>query len=55
MAGALVEIWLAVSALSSLIILSLAIGHSDLRVARWLRPKAARLGKVTARRRPALR
>lgn len=40
MAGALVEIWLTVSALSSLVIVMIAIGHSDLRRERRLRPRA---------------
>jgi len=31
MAGALVEIWLTVSALSSLVIIMIALGNSDLR------------------------
>jgi len=42
MAGALVEIWLTVSALSSLLIVLIAIGHSDLRRERRLRPRTAR-------------
>ncbi|MDY0958037.1 hypothetical protein SOM26_04990 [Sphingomonas sp. CFBP8993] len=44
MAGALVEIWLTISALSSLVIIMIALGNSDLR-----RDKRLRIG----RRRPA--
>ncbi|MDZ7280879.1 hypothetical protein N4G62_02410 [Sphingomonas sanguinis] len=40
MAGALVEIWLTVSALSSLVIIMIAIGHSDMRREKRLRPRA---------------
>ncbi|CAM3328187.1 MULTISPECIES: hypothetical protein [Sphingomonas] len=39
MAGALVEIWLTVSALSSLVIILIAIGHSDMRREKRLRPR----------------
>ncbi len=39
MAGALVEIWLTVSALSSLVIVMIAIGHSDMRREKRLRPR----------------
>ncbi|WP_267435759.1 hypothetical protein [Sphingomonas sp. GM_Shp_1] len=52
MAGALVEIWLTISALSSLAILSLAIGHSDMRLKRRLRPKAVRPQKIITERQP---
>jgi hypothetical protein len=40
MAGALVEIWLTVSALSSLVIVMIALGHSDMRREKRLRPRA---------------
>jgi len=40
MAGALVEIWLTVSALSSLVIIMIALGNSDLR-----RDKRFRIGR----------
>lgn len=40
MAGALVEIWLTVSALSSLVIIMMALGHSDMRREKRLRPRA---------------
>ncbi|APX67190.1 hypothetical protein V3I01_14230 [Sphingomonas sp. gentR] len=39
MAGALVEIWLTVSALSSLVIIMMALGHSDMRREKRLRPR----------------
>jgi len=48
MAGALVEIWLTVSALSSLVIIMIAIGHSDLRREKSLRPRP--LARRRARR-----
>ena len=48
MAGALVEIWLTVSALSSLVIIMTAIGHSDMRREKCLRPRA--LARRRARR-----
>ncbi|WP_322964233.1 hypothetical protein [Sphingomonas fuzhouensis] len=41
MAGALVEIWLTVSALSSLVIIMIAIGHSDMRREKRLRVRPA--------------
>ncbi|WP_433908890.1 hypothetical protein [Sphingomonas yabuuchiae] len=40
MAGALVEIWLTVSALSSLVIVMIAIGNSDMRREKRLRPRS---------------
>ena len=40
MAGALVEIWLTVSALSSLVIIMMALGHSDMHREKRLRPRA---------------
>ncbi|WP_343528810.1 hypothetical protein [Sphingomonas sp.] len=43
MAGALIEVWLAVSALSSLIILLIALGNSDMRTARWWSRRTPRL------------
>ncbi len=39
MAGALVEIWLTVSSLSSLVIIMIALGHSDMRREKRLRPR----------------
>ncbi|MEK9211433.1 hypothetical protein [Sphingomonas sp. 2378] len=52
MAGALVEIWLTISALSSLVILSLAIGYSDMRLERRFRPRTIRLPKAVVGKRP---
>jgi len=52
MVGALVEIWLTISALSSLAILSLAIGHSDMRLPRCLRPRTVRAHKTPVKRQP---
>ncbi|MGE7207741.1 hypothetical protein ACQKJZ_18965 [Sphingomonas sp. NPDC019816] len=51
MAGALVEIWLTVSALSSLLIVMVAVGHSDLRLDRRSRSRPARPRPVAPRRR----
>jgi len=53
MAGALVEIWLTVSALSSLIIIMIALGHSDMRRERRLRPRPLRRRAPIARSRRA--
>ena len=57
MAGALLEIWLTVSALSSLLIVLVAIGHSDLRLERRLkaRPDRVRTGTLRRRRRQTRR
>lgn len=57
MAGALLEIWLTVSALSSLLIVLVAIGHSDLRLERRLktRPDRVRTGMLRRRRRQTRR
>ncbi|MBB3878083.1 hypothetical protein [Sphingomonas pseudosanguinis] len=51
MAGALLEIWLTVSALSSLLIVLVAIGHSDLRLERRLKTRPDRVRAGTPRRR----
>jgi hypothetical protein len=47
MAGALVEIWLTVSALSSLVIIMIALGNSDLRREKRLRPRMIRRRPAT--------
>ncbi len=51
MAGALLEIWLTVSALSSLLIVLVAIGHSDLRLERRLKTRPDRVRTNVPRRR----
>lgn len=54
MAGALVEIWLTVSALSSLVIVMIAIGNSDMRREKRLRPDPFQGGAHDGRRADAL-
>jgi hypothetical protein len=49
MAGALVEIWLTVSALSSLIIVMIALGNSDLRREKRLHSRMIRRHPATLR------
>jgi hypothetical protein len=54
MAGALVEIWLMISAVSSLAILCIALSHSDWRFDRRIRPHRPRTGSLKRRQtRPA--
>jgi len=51
MAGALLEIWLTISALSSLSIVLIAIGHSDIGMERRFRLRAPRSNQPVRRKR----
>jgi len=51
MADALLEIWLTISALSSLSIVLIAIGHSDIGMERRFRLRAARSNQPVRRKR----
>ncbi|MDR6145144.1 MULTISPECIES: hypothetical protein [unclassified Sphingomonas] len=51
MAGALLEIWLTISALSSLSIVLIAIGHSDIGMERRFRLRPVRSGQPARRKR----
>ena len=51
MAGALLEIWLTISALSSLSIVLIAIGHSDIGMERRFRLRPVRSGQAARRKR----